>query len=282
MVQAAENLGVDIALDNVSSIVDEMYDLLTLHSIDVAKKMVELGVDIPTFKTGQFDAITNINAKDSSYLENLSRIYQEIEGKEFVKSNFKTNKRKKIVNTEGKGKNRKYVITTEQLLPYVDLWVKNHYVNSYFASQLVFDSDSFYLKSANQIKRAAGPFAPGHIPLVNEELGGMKDKFTMAVVGDSEVSYKTIQDLLSQIKFKKPYSELAEEELAKLRKLEKLFPKGSFEKTDAQAFMLPERFQELRKGFGRGFNLSTVMKPVYFGPRIEEIPIIEDGIPTGS
>jgi hypothetical protein len=131
-----------------------------------------------------------------------------------------------------------------------------------------------------QIKRAGGPFAPGMMPLIGELIGGMKKTFRAAIIGDTEVSFNSVQDILLKIKYNKPLDQLTEEELRDYEELKSLFPKESFEKTDAQALMTPERFADLRKGYGRGLKLSTLMKPVYFGYRTEEVDGKQESIPT--
>lgn len=39
----------------------------------------------------------------------------------------------------------------------------------------------------------------------------------------------------------------------------------NFDMADAQGFILPERLADIRRGFGGGIKISTVLKPVYFG-----------------
>ncbi len=40
---------------------------------------------------------------------------------------------------------------------------------------------------------------------------------------------------------------------------------GKIDLADGQGFVVPSRLKDLRKGFGGGFNVGTVMKPVYYG-----------------
>ena len=138
----------------------------------------------------------------------------------------------------------------EHLRPFIDLFVKNNYVNGYFLNQLVAGDQSFYKNSNNVIKRMSLVFAQGTKGFVNEEVG-MKETFTVAVGKD-------INEYLDK------------EEFAEFKQI----LGKAFDISDGAGFILPERKSNIELGFGESSNVTLIQKPVYWG-------IDDTGVPRG-
>jgi hypothetical protein len=132
----------------------------------------------------------------------------------------------------------------------ISLWVANYAVNSFFVNQLVLGDTAAFKDSYDVVKRMSIAFAPGYRGFVNPQLG-MDEKFTLAVMDDPT---GTAFDFLSESEKKELKIDLKELGLL-----------GNIDIADGQGFVLPRRLQQLRRGFGGGLKVNTVMKPVYFG-----------------
>lgn len=233
-------------------IVEEAYEKLSEGAKLLTQQMIEEKVALP-------DNLSDSAFKD--YLDNT------------INPNWslpRVTKTQKVYSFSWKNDKQEYSITEAQLLPLVDLFFKNYYINGFFLNQIVAGSSQFYNSGKNQVKRMSGPSAPGHSPLVG--LLGTKETFKVAIVKDKETSFSSVIDKLSKIVHKKIYFELTDEEKVEIDELKRYFSASGFEETDAQGFVSQARFNDLKKGYGRGFKLSTVMKPVYFGIDIRPIP----------
>lgn len=143
--------------------------------------------------------------------------------------------------------NQQYQVKKEWLLPVVDVFVKNYYINGHFLNQLVMGDQAFYKSTEDEIKRMSIAFGIGYTGLVNAQ-GWMRPNFRIAVANDLQGTLGAYFDEFNKIN-----------------------PR-SFDSTDAGGFMTPERYEEVKKGFSADMHLGVTMKPVYFG-------IDDDGIP---
>ena len=171
----------------------------------------------------------------------------------FLSDKFVDNgKIKEGFGTQGITKTSKkdYTVKKEQILPIMDLFVKNYYMNGYFMNQIIMGDQAFFKTTADEIKRMSIGLSMGSTGLVNEAAGFMDEKFNVAVSDDIESS---VGEQFSR--FKKFYGIL-------------------FERTDGAAFMTPERYENLIRGFSHEMNLAYTQKPVYYG-------VDKDGIPRG-
>jgi len=157
----------------------------------------------------------------------------------------------------------KYVNTVEMLMPYAYAYLMNHYINSYFMNQLVAGSSQFYGSGGTVLKRMTGAAGPGHIGWTHPRFG-TKSTFKVIVVGDEST---TADQMFDHVKAALS-GKYTEEEIAALRHF---FGNESTDRTDGQVFITPARLRDLQKGYGREFRLSNILKPKYFGPRIEEL-----------
>ena len=132
----------------------------------------------------------------------------------------------------------------------IDLWVKNYAINSFFVNQLALGDTAAFKDSYDIVKRMSIAFAPGYRGFVNPQIG-MDEKFTLAVMDDPT---GTAFDFLSESEKRELKIDLKELGLL-----------GNIDIADGQGFVLPRRLKQLRRGFGGGLKVNTVMKPVYFG-----------------
>lgn len=206
--------------------VEEVHSYLEKVAEELTQQLIDAKF-VPDYKIGQIqDSLVNQIAS------------------KFVKDG------KLINNVEGivKVKRDSYNLTKEQLLPVMDLFVKNYYMNGYFMNQMIMGDQAFFKSTADQIKRMSVGFSMGQTGLVNEEAGFMDEKFNVVVSDDIE---NTIGEQFS--KFKKFYG-------------------LKFNRTDGAAFMTPERFENIKRGFSPEMNLGNTMKPVYWGIDKHGIP----------
>ena len=245
--EAQKRLGETLTSANITDYVNTIHALLEEEASALADEMmeVELTFDVNTFRPG----------KESK----KNRVEQNLEKKIDPKFNLKGDGTwfSNYTNTNG---TRKYAIKKAQILPLVDLYVKNHYVNSFHLHQLFTGDYAAYKGSSSElVKRMAGAYAPGIRGLVDPTIG-MKEKFEVLVLQDTAVGLDTTEKRLRSLVFNGA-TPTAEEE-NEFGELMQLF--GSYEIADAQGFMLPSRYGDLEKGFGRGWGLANVMKPVHF------------------
>ncbi len=134
----------------------------------------------------------------------------------------------------------------------IEQFVANYAINGFFLNQIVLGDEAQFGNSFKVVKRTKIAFAPGHKGFVNEKYG-MKKNFRVIVANDPTSS---------------PFDYLTESELSALRDDMQAILGTDFENfdmADAQGYILPERLSDIRKGFGGGIKISTVLKPVYFG-----------------
>lgn len=152
--------------------------------------------------------------------------------------------------------------TKEGILPLVEQWVANNYINGYFLNQLPVGNFNYFKSAIDLVKRMSGVFAPGTKGLIDSEgRFFMKPKFRMAVMNDP----KMYSDELSAV-FKDNDTALfneAKNDLSKPNLLGKRTEKG-FDLADAQGFMLPSRADNIIAGMGKAYDAGAIFKPAHY------------------
>ena len=184
----------------------------------------------------------SIGKKTDLILKELEKrseeIYNKLESENILKNNS---------NTIDKALKNLKLKDSKEL---VKMWASNYAINSFFLNQLVLGDTAAFKDSYDVVKRMSIAFAPGYRGFVNPQVG-MDEKFTLAVMEDPT---GTAFDFLS-----------AQEKKQLQIDLKELGLESSIDIADAQGFILPRRLKQLRRGFGGGLKIGTVMKPVYFG-----------------
>lgn len=173
-----------------------------------------------------------------------------------------------------------FILKEEQLLPLMDAFVSNNYINSYFLDQLVMGNSNFFKDSKDKVKRRSGAFAPGLVGYISP--WAMKETFKVAIMSDQLIKTKRETPVID--KQGKPVLDedgnpkVIVEEVNSIEDFLKRMgvPEGEemdtlllsfgedYEPTDAQGFMLPSRQQEIAAGFGRAYGLGNVLKPAHY------------------
>lgn len=145
-----------------------------------------------------------------------------------------------------------YAFSVEELLPIMQVFVANNYLNSYHLMQLTMGDPAFFKNGADIVKRASGAHAPGQVGRVHDKYA-MPEKFRVLVVNDPVIGQGTIEESLKSLGFN--------EETTK--ELLSLFPKD-YEPTDGFGLMLPKRRKDLVKGFGQEYGVTHISKPAHY------------------
>lgn len=157
------------------------------------------------------------------------------------------------------------LIEKEVIEPLVAAFVVNDYINSNQLTQLISGPFNFF-KSANELtKRLSGASSPGIRGIVDSKVG-MPERTNIAILDDEKFNVGTdIRALL------KEGFGISEEDI---NSIISLFgdENSSFEYTDGQGFMLPERQEELIAGFGLNYGVGNVSKPAYYHIDENQIP----------
>jgi len=252
---AVQELGGDISSISEKKLVNKMFDKLGEEAVKAAKEFIANEVDIP----GDFHKVMSDLRKGKKFIVDVKSAFK-FHDKEFAGSS-PIQDYKKLPDGS-----RAYDVKVEQILPLVDAFVKNNYVNGFFLNQLAVGDSAYYKQWEDDIvKRMAGPTASGQIGLVHPDFG-MRENYKVLVLGDAELTPENIRKFLER--FLKP--EDVEEVI-------EAFSKGNIDWTDAQGFITPRRAQELRKGFGRAYKVGRVVKPVHFEIRTDWVPLMNFG-----
>jgi hypothetical protein len=120
-----------------------------------------------------------------------------------------------------------------------------NFVNGHFINQFSMSDTSFYSSPTTQVKRGSGGISPGDTPQVKEDSSGfgMKPKFNIIVAEDESRVFNIFTDVA------KAYETLYGIEI---------------DSTDAQMYYLPSWRRELVKGYGKGYNVRNVIKPILY------------------
>lgn len=137
------------------------------------------------------------------------------------------------------------------ITPAMESFVFNDYINSFFLDQLVMGDAAFFKDSGDMTKRRQGAFAPGLKGYIDEEGYGMEKTFKVAVFKDVVMRPKDYEKQL------KAAFNLNEEE-------SKYINYKEFKPADGQGYMLPERREEIIRGFGNAYGVGNVMKPAHY------------------
>jgi hypothetical protein len=195
------------------------------------------------------DILTSNNFRISS--SQINTLYRDFPN--LFNSEFKDIIEKQVDNSLDFSKVEDLPNYREQIKPIVDLWVKNHYINSHFLNQITQGDPSSFKSKVDEngnprrvnefdiIKRISIAFAQGKRGLVHEE-HGMKEHYNIAVGKDIKAYIKG-----------KDYE-----------KFLYLLNRAGYDKHDGQGFMLPERHADVVKGFGPAAGMAIVKKPVHY------------------
>lgn len=159
--------------------------------------------------------------------------------------------------------------TKEQILPLVESFVMNNYINGYFLNQLPVGNYNYFKSAIDLVKRLSGAFAPG--------TKGMTGKFFMRPTYRSAV-------MEDPWMFADELSELFKEEQTALHK-DMVDSNSGFELADGQGFMLPSRADNIVAGFGVAYNAGVIFKPAHYevaprlvgnetGDQLEYVPVM--------
>lgn len=162
--------------------------------------------------------------------------------------------------------------TAEQILPLVETWVMNNYINGYFLNQIPVGNFNYFKDALDLVKRMSGVFAPGTKGLVGDTFF-MKQKFKMAVMEDPKI----YSDELSAV-FKDNDTALYNEVKNDLSRpnLKGVRTENGVEMADAQGFMLPSRAENIIAGMGKAYNAGAIFKPAHYEVVEREIPAVLD------
>lgn len=227
---------------NLDKIVEKAIELAKAEASKLLAELTSDEVQL-TFDKATYDILRMLNNKVRNPIKDLPT------------SNFTS----KITNAAGE---REYVVEHPQVEPYFQLFFLNHYINNYFANQLISGDYAFYKNDTSDlVKRFAGILAPGIRPLVDSSIG-MDNKFRILVLKDTNVPISDTTSVLQKLLYGD--EELTAEQKSEFNRLMSFFDENGYDRSDAQGFMLPSRFNDLTRGFGRAWNIGNVMKPVYF------------------
>ena len=154
----------------------------------------------------------------------------------------------KNTNKEGE-----YNWTVEQILPIVELFYLNQYVNSYFANQLIVGDYSQYKNEEEVMKRFGMATAPKHVPVV-DRLIGMEQFTRFTTISDPKLGSVGLEERLRVVLKTKE----------ELDKLPGLLAGINIDSNDGNGFILPERVEELQNSLGNEFGLGNILKPQIF------------------
>jgi uncharacterized protein Usg len=261
--------------DKVKTVIKDLAkrveEKVTLEAYNVAKEMIEFEVPIQ----GSKQLIDLLDQKTNP--EHL----QELLSSQGIKVEFSTLEEKVYRKI---GNNQVYLPKVSSILPIVDLFVKNYFINAYHATHMITGTFDAFKNAEDVVKRLSGAVGPGSIGSYDTN-----DKtFRAVVVGDNQVDYEEGINMLTRSTYNKDaYEVIVDEEGNKSYKLtyegfteqEKLetealrlfYDLRGFESTDAQAFITSKRAAALRKAFGPGYKMGSVTKPMYYGTRTVQI-----------
>lgn len=170
---------------------------------------------------------------------------------DFAEVNVKTK-----ITKDGK-KIQQYEVRKEDVIDILELFYMNFYVNSNLLNQLTLGDIAYFKDSYDVIKRETGPNAIGQKGLIDKQYG-LKENYRIVVLDD-------IIDTAGNLDQRYGNSPLGQA----LKKIRDINPKI----TDAQGYILPKRKKNIVKGFGRGLNLKSILKPVHYEIRPNGAPI---------
>lgn len=222
--------------------VEEIYEALRKDSELLAEKMIK--------REFIFDSeLPKIHKrlKDYGFIDHKKPSLRE----DFAEVNVKTK-----IAKDGK-KTQQYRVRKEDVIDILELFYLNFYVNSNLLNQLTLGDIAYFKDSYDVIKREAGPNAIGQKGLIDEQYG-LKEKYRVVVLED-------IIDTAGNLDQRYGNSPLGQA----LKKIRDINPKI----TDAQGYILPKRKKNIVKGFGRGLNLKSILKPVHYEIRPDGVPI---------
>lgn len=152
--------------------------------------------------------------------------------------------------------------TEESILPLVEQWVANNYINGYFMNQLPVGNFNYFKSAIDLVKRMSGVFAPGTKGLVDADgRFFMKPKFRMAIMNDPKMYSYELSEVFRDndtALYQDAKNDLGKKNLLGIQK------ENGFELADAQGFMLPSRAANIVAGMGQAYNAGAIFKPAYY------------------
>jgi hypothetical protein len=232
-----------IKASEINRLTEKAYAKLLEISREVTDTIIEEDLDLDR-NMHKFQKMDKYIDKD---------LFPDYDRKKFITKRGETRVRQTY--GEAKGGIREYNLTQEDLLPVVHTFVTNHYINSYNLNQLVTGDHAGFKSSGDMIKRMSLVFAPGQKGLVDPEIG-MREKYKTMVIEDPLVYKEGGNDSLRSLL----------ERMLPGKNIQPLLDKfgDDYMPGDGQGFVLPERADEIKRGFGNAYKVGRVMKPVHF------------------
>lgn len=229
-------------LNATQSEIDAVIERLYQDAERVADMIIEEGVRIPD----NYRAIISKIAHDKKF------------------SNLLSDNAKSIPEHYKDRVNGKYVVTKEDILPMVQLWVANRMVSSYFLNQIWLGDYAQYKDGGDILKRMMGPTSPGTKGLVHPKFG-MRKNYKLGILNDPKASLyaKENEDYVSVESFLKNQLGFTD---AEFKALAAYYDEKGYKLADSQGFVLPSRVKEYMKGFSRSWGVGSLFKPMYYGP----------------
>lgn len=287
--EAIEEMGLmdtwkkDIEDDKImNQLVDKVIDKLVEKSKAFAAELVNS--EVPIQDTGDTKPLM---ANIRRMLSGLKNFEEEVGARhpelvEAINTMDISNKPKKKPSASERAR---YNLTVKDVLPLAFIFTSNFYVNSYHLVHAVAGTPDAYKNAMDIVKRLKGSAGPGNTSFNGGfNYTGVEKEFKALVVEDTPVETKDLLDRLSHVLFGKTVAELEKEKQDAERKRDEgipaprypfdelmemrvLFPR--IQLTDGQAFITEKRFYDQQRIFGPGYGLSTVQKPLYYGPRFD-------------
>lgn len=224
----------DIPDSDIPGIAARIYDVfLREEALRLSKRIVEMRM--PLHKNMVSDGIKKIiEPKDLETVEEL--INSGKETKALRKDGDK------VVS----------VFKPEQLVPVMQVFVANNYLNSYHIQQLIIGDHAFFTSGADVVKRSGGAHAPGQRGRVHPKLG-MPEKYRTLVIKDTVNTTKGMKETLEELGVKGK----------DLEDLLALYP-GKYDVYDGFGVALPKRRRDIVRGFGSNYGVTNILKPAHY------------------
>lgn len=259
--EALANLGYEVlTAENLDEVASEVESIFNSKAETILKDLLSDEVQL-TFDVRTYDIFRNhlVSKLDKKIVNGKTLSY------DFPTTTFR--------NKDYASGEAKYIVDVKEISPAFRLFYKNHYINNYFYNQLITGDYHFYPDAATLVKRYAGVLAPGIKPLVDPVLGS-DNNYRMLVLSDTSIPKSETTAVLKNLLHGD--QELSVKEQKDFDRLMKFFSDKGYDRSDAQGFMLPSRFNNLTRGYGRAWGMGNVMKPVYFEVQPQEVER-EDG-----
>jgi hypothetical protein len=232
--------------ENITKLSKFVYDEMSLDAEKLLDELmasdVELSIDQNTYAIAQ-SVTSKINPG----------LFSDIDTRYIEPGSLKS-------RTRSKGK---YIVDKELMLPLMDLWFKNDYINSYFANQLISGDYAAYGKRNAIIKRMAGVKGPRIKPLIDPDVG-MRATRRVLVVADTIHTAEDARNLFAELLYGVKPGETLPDDTKDLDDIMSAIPKD-FAITDGQGFSSSRWIAELSRGFEAAWGVGDISKPIHAG-----------------